>query len=214
MLYQLLRHNSDKFCENEILYGISMKEKKWLRMALWIMGILILTAGLVYLMTFIEHYFRVSMKQYALLAYLIVFVVTLLSSCTILFPAPGVAFVMAAASIWNPVIVAIIAAIGGSLGELTAYYAGYLGKKIIINEQMAAYRWAKSWMDRYGILAVFLFALIPVLLFDLVGLIAGALRLSVWKFYFACLAGRIPRSFVEAYVGAGIIPLIFPSWFL
>lgn len=191
-----------------------MKERKWLRMTLWIAGIVVLTAGLVCFMAFIENHFKVSMRQYALLAYLIVFAVTLLSSCTILFPAPGVAFVMAAASIWNPAIVAIVAAVGGSLGELTAYYAGYLGKKIMIDEQMAAYRWAKSWMDRYGILAVFLFALIPMLLFDLVGIVAGALRLPVCKFYLACLAGRIPRSFIETYIGAGIIPLIFPTWFL
>ncbi len=191
-----------------------MKKKKWLNTVLWVAGIVLLTVGLVYLMAIIENHFRVSMRQYAYLAYLIVFAVTLLSSCTILFPAPGVAFVMAAASIWNPVIVAFVAAIGGSLGELTAYYAGYLGKKIIIDEQMAAYRWAKSWMDRYGMMAVFLFAMIPVLLFDLVGIIAGMLRLPVWKFYLACLAGRIPRSFVEAYIGAGLIPLIFPTWFL
>jgi membrane protein YqaA with SNARE-associated domain len=191
-----------------------MKEKKWLQTVLWIAGIILLTVGLVFFMAFIENHFKVQMRQYAYLAYLIVFAVTLISSCTILFPAPGVAFVMAAASIWNPVIVAFVAAIGGSLGELTAYYAGYLGKKIMVDEQMAAYRWAKSWMDRYGIMAVFLFAMIPVLLFDLVGIIAGMLRLPVWKFYLACLAGRIPRSFVEAYVGAGLIPLIFPTWFL
>ena len=191
-----------------------MKEKKWVRTALWLTGMVILTAGLVYLMAFIEHYFKVSMQEYALLAYFVVLGVSFLSSCTILFPAPGLAFTMAAASIWNPVPVAIMAAIGGSLGELTAYYAGYLGKKMIIDEQMPAYRWAKSWMDRYGIWAVFIFALIPMLLFDLVGLIAGALRLPVWKFYLACLAGRIPRSFVEAYIGAGVIPLIFPTWFL
>jgi uncharacterized membrane protein YdjX (TVP38/TMEM64 family) len=69
-------------------------------------------------------------------------------------------------------------------------------------------------MNKYGVWAVFLFALIPMLLFDLVGLAAGALKFPVWKFILACWAGRIPRSFVEAYIGAGIIPLIFPSWFI
>ncbi|MEJ2739437.1 MAG: VTT domain-containing protein [Dehalococcoidia bacterium] len=191
-----------------------MKEKKWLRTAIWLAGMVLLTAGLVYLMAFIENHFKVSIKQYALLAYFIVLGVSFLSSCTILFPAPGMAFTMAAASIWNPVPVAIMTAIGASLGELTAYYAGYLGKKMIIDEQMHAYKWAKSWMDRYGIWAVFIFALVPMFVFDLVGIIAGALRLPIWKFYLACLAGRIPRSFVEAYIGAGVIPLIFPTWFL
>jgi len=155
----------------------------------------------------------VSMKQYAVWAYLAVFVITLLSSCTIIFPAPGVAFVMATASVWNPVIVALVASVGGALGELTAYFAGYVGKLIILDEQKAQYKWAKSWTDRYGFWAVFVFALIPMLIFDLVGLVAGALRLSVWKFLLATWAGRIPRSFIEAYIGAGVIPLIFPSWF-
>jgi len=188
--------------------------KKWLNTGLWLLGIIALTAGLVYLMWFIEDYLSVSMEQYAALAYLAVFVITFLSSCTILFPAPGVAFVMATAAVWNPIIVALVASVGGALGELSAYFAGYVGKLIIIDEQQAQYRWAKSWMDRYGYWAVFVFSLIPMLIFDLVGLIAGALRLSVWKFLLACWAGRVPRSFVEAYIGAGVIPLIFPSWFM
>ncbi len=197
----------------EIVRESLKNKRKWFNTALWLISIIALTIGIVYLIWFIDDYLNVSVKQYAIWAYLAVFVITLLSSCTIIFPAPGVAFVMAMASVWNPLIVAIIASIGGSLGELTAYFAGYVGKLIIIDEHQRQYKWAKSWMDRYGFWAVFIFALIPMLLFDLVGLIAGALRLSVWKFLLACWAGRIPRSFVEAYIGAGVIPLIFPSWF-
>jgi membrane protein YqaA with SNARE-associated domain len=194
--------------------AVNIRRRKWLKTAIWIVGIVALTAGLVYLIWFLESYLRIPMKQFAPLAYLIVFGATFLSSCTILFPAPGMAIVMAAAATWNPVIVAIVASIGGTLGELTAYYAGYLGKKIIINENQAGYKWAVSWMNKYGMWAVFLFALIPMLLFDLVGMAAGALKFPVWKFVLACWGGRIPRSFVEAYVGAGVIPLIFPSWFI
>jgi len=189
-------------------------KNKWFKTTLWIIGIIALTAGLVCLMWFLEDYLRVSLEQYATLAYLIVFVATLLSSSTILFPAPGVAIIMAAAARWDPVIVALVASVGGTLGELTAYYAGYAGNKMIIDKNHKAYRLAALWMKRYGFWAVFLFALIPVLVFDLVGLVAGALRLKLWKFLLACWGGRIPRSFFEAYIGAGVIPLIFPSWFL
>lgn len=173
-----------------------------------------LTTALVYLMWVLQGSLKAPLKEFAVLAYVIVFGATFLSSSTIIFPAPGVAIVIAAASTWNPAIVALVASIGGSLGELTAYYAGYLGKKIIIGEHRVGYYWAESWMNRYGVWAVLIFALIPMLLFDLVGLVAGALRMPVWKFLMACWGGRLPRSFVEAYVGAGIIPLIFPSWFL
>lgn len=190
------------------------KKRKWLHTVAFIIGIIAVTVALIYLLYFIEDRFSVSMRQFAWLAYLLVFFVAVISSSTIVFPAPGMAVTMAVASMWNPVIVALIASIGAALGELTAYYAGYLGKKIIIDEQRRGYRVATRWMKRYGMWAVFFFALIPILIFDLVGLVAGALKLPVWQFFFATWAGRIPRSFIEAYIGAGVIPLIFPSWFL
>lgn len=189
------------------------RSKKWLQTAAWVIGIMALTAGLVYLMWFLEAYFKLPLEGFAPLAYLVVFGATLLSSCTIIFPAPGVAIIMAAASKWNPAIVAVVASIGGTLGELTGYYAGYLGRKIIVTEYREGYERAVGWMNRYGLWAIFVFALIPVLIFDLVGLAAGALRLPVWKFLLACWGGRIVRSFIEAYFGAGAIPFFFPSWF-
>ncbi len=190
------------------------KKRKWLNTIAFVIGIIAVTIGLIYLLYFIQDHFSVSMRQYAWLAYLLVFIVSVISTSTIVFPAPGMAVTMAIASIWNPIIVALVASIGAALGELTAYYAGYLGKKIIIDEQRRGYRLASRWMKRYGMWAVLFFALIPVLIFDLVGIIAGALKLPVLRFFLATWAGRIPRSFVEAYIGAGVIPLIFPSWFL
>lgn len=194
--------------------NIADRRRKWIKAVLWFLAIVALTAALVYLLWILESHFRVPMSQYASLAYLIVFIATFFTSCTIVFPAPGIVVVMAAASMWNPVIVALVASVGGSLGEITGYYAGYVGKKIIINEHQKTYNRAVSWMNRYGIWAIIVFAMIPVLVFDLVGLAAGALKFPLWKFMLACWAGRIPRAFVEAYIGAGIIPLIFPSWFL
>jgi len=191
----------------------SSRKKKWLQTAAWGVGIAALTAGIVYLLSFLESYLKLPLNEYATLAYLAVFIVTLLSSCTILFPAPGVALVMAAAAKWNPAIVAMVASVGGTIGELTGYYAGYLGRKIIITEYRERYEQAAGWMNRYGLWAIFAFALVPILIFDLIGLAAGALRLPVWKFLLACWAGRIVRSLIEAYFGAGFIPLVFPAWF-
>ena len=188
------------------------KTKKWLEAAAWVIGIIALTVGIVYLLFFLEAHFRLQLAKYAPLAYLAVFVITLLSSSTIIIPAPGTAFVMAAASMWNPAIVAIAASIGGTLGELTGYYAGYVGTKIIITDYKAGYERAVGWMNRYGVWTISFFAFVPLLLFDLVGIVAGALRVPVWKFLLACWAGRLPRNFIEAYFGAAIIPFIRP-WF-
>jgi uncharacterized membrane protein YdjX (TVP38/TMEM64 family) len=199
---------------SEVNKPVKGNKKKWLETALWVIGMAAFTIGLVYLVWFLRGYLNVSLKQYDLLAYLIVFGATFLASCTIILPAPGAAVVIAAASIWNPVIVALVSSVGSALGEITSYYAGYLGKKIIIDEQKAAYQKAASWTNRYGMWAVFVVAAIPLVLFDIIGLVAGALRLPLWKFLIACWLGRIPKSFIEAYIGAGLIPHFFPSWFL
>jgi len=188
------------------------KRKKWLQTAAWLIGVAALTAGLVYIMWFTEARFRLPLNQFAWLAYLVVFTVTLLSSATIIFPAPGVVVLMAAAAQWNPAIVAIVASIGGTLGELTGYYAGYFGQKILVTDYRAGYERAVTWMNRYGLWTTAVFAFVPFLIFDLVGLAAGALKLPIWKFLLACWGGRIARSFVEAYFGATVLPLIFPSW--
>ena len=190
------------------------QKKRWLEAALWAVVMTVFTAGLVYLMWILQRNFRVSLREYDILAYLIVFGVTFLASCTIVIPAPGAAVVIAAASIWNPIIVAMVASVGSSLGELTGYYAGYVGEKIIVNEQNPTYQRAVSWMRRYGMWTVLVIAAIPLVFFDVVGLIAGALRLPLGKFLLACWIGRIPKSFIEAYIGAGLIPHFFPSWFL
>lgn len=174
----------------------------------------VFTLGLVYLVWFLRSQLSVSLKQYDILAYLIVFGGTFLASCTIILPAPGAALVITAASIWNPVIVALVASAGSALGEITGYFAGYIGEKIIIDEQKAAYQQATSWMKRYGMWAVFVVSVIPFVLFDIIGLVAGALKLPLWRFLLACWLGRIPKSFIEAYIGAGLIPHFFPSWFL
>ena len=44
---------------------------------------------------------------------------------------------------------------------------------------------------------------------DLAGIAAGALRFPFRKFLLACFAGRLPRSFIEAYLGWWILPHLF-----
>ena len=177
------------------------------------MGMIALSAGIAFLLYQFQDYFRISLRSYGWVAYTLVFVVSLLSSATIFVPAPGVAFVLAAATVWDPFFVAIAAGTGDAIGEMTAYWAGYVGEKIIIDEHMPAYQRAVSWMNRYGAWAIFGVALVPIVLFDLVGLAAGALKIRWWKFLLAAWCGKVPRAFLVAYLGQQI-PLLVHPWFL
>ena len=70
-------------------------------------------------------------------------------------------------------------------------------------------------MKRHGGWAIFLFALFPFLIFDFVGIAAGMLRYPVRKFILYCWLGRLPRAFIECYVGATLLELVLarlPEW--
>lgn len=148
-----------------------------------------------------------DLKGIASWGYLGVFVASLLSAATIFFPAPGGAVLIIAATMFNPALVAIAGGTGAALGENTAYLAGY-GGRVAMGEQMAQrYQRAEKWMKRYGSGTIFVFALAPFLPFDLAGIAAGTLRFPFWKFFLACLAGRLVRAFIIVY----LIWAIFPS---
>jgi uncharacterized membrane protein YdjX (TVP38/TMEM64 family) len=184
---------------------------KWLEEGLLILGMLALSAGIAFMLYYFQDFFRVSLHSYGYVVYLLVFGVSLLSSSTIFIPTPGIAFTLAAAAIWDPLFVGVAAGTGDAIGEMTAYWTGYVGERIIVDEHMPAYLKAAAWMDRYGAWAIFGVALVPVVLFDLVGLAAGALKVRWWKFLMAAWCGKVPRAMVICYLGHQLPAILF-NW--
>ena len=134
--------------------------------------------------------------------YIGAFLIAFICSTTIIFPTPGVVviFAMAASPTFSWAWVALAAAIGGALGEFTAYLAGYAGTIAVAPQQSQWYQRAEGWMKRYGSITIFAFALAPFLPFDVAGIAAGTLKFPFWKFVAATIAGRIPRSFIGCYL--------------
>lgn len=186
------------------------KLRKWLGIVGYIILLVVLSIGLVYLLQDLLSRLGISIGEFATTAYLVVFGVTLICNAGIIVPvAVHVSIMMAAASIWNPILVAFIASIAGTLGEITGYYAGYLGKKIIVNDSTPGYIKLVGWMKRYGLLAIFLLSLQPVLPFDIAGLTAGASKLPLWRFLLPCWAGKFLKYILLCYSGSGLLSL-FP----
>ena len=139
--------------------------------------------------------FYLPLDEFAPLAYLSVLATTLVCNLTVIVPVPVATSIMiATATSWNPVMVVLAASIGGTLGELSGYYAGYLGKRIAISEQVAAYNKVADWMNRYGIWAISFLAFQPVIPFDVAGLVAGAAKMPMCKFFPALWAISSPIS--------------------
>jgi len=154
---------------------------------------------------------RLDLGKFLVYGYLGIFLISL-TCVTILFPVPWEAVVIAAGATLDPLLVGLVATAGATIGELSSYFIGYLGKKMIADKYLVGYKKAENWMNRYGSFAIFLFALLPVLLFDLIGIVAGASRFPLWKFILACFAGRLIRCLIEAYLGYGLFGFLPQLW--
>ncbi|MBA7507724.1 hypothetical protein ES706_06444 [subsurface metagenome] len=191
-------------------------QRKWFVLTLYVAGLIGLSIGLTYLLLYLMAYFNISAEEFAssssAYAYSVIFGVTLLFNASIMVPTHlHVPLMITAAAYWNPIIVVLVASIGGTLGEMTGYYAGYLGKRIVVTKDMPGYNRFVDWINRYGLLAIFLFSLQPILPFDIAGLTAGASRLPLWKFLLPCWAGRFLKYLVFCYFGSWLLQFL-PLW--
>ena len=193
----------------EVFKGLTVKEQiqiHWRRLLIALLAVIAISFGLAYLFQSLASRFEPLLHGYAWLAYLAVFVASLISNMTVLAPVPLVVAVMvAAARVWNPLLIALVASVGGAIGELSGYYAGYFGRKIAIPGNVVPYTRIEAWIQKYGPLAIFVLALQPILPFDVAGLIAGAARMPLVKFLPALWLGKLPKYILLTYAGIGLI---------
>ena len=133
------------------------------------------------------------------LGYAGIFIISLISSATVFVPLPGFAVVFAMGAFLNPVLVGVAAGIGSGLGEITGYLAGYAGHDAMM--RTSVFRQHKGGIEKYGPLAIFALAFVPNPAFDVAGMAAGAIRMPLWKFVIATIAGKTLRFVLLAYAG-------------
>lgn len=134
------------------------------------------------------------------LGLVVIFFLSLISNATLVLPVPGIALTALAATAGNPLAVGIAAGMGQALGETTGYLAGYSGQQLI--ENSPRYARMASWMQRYGALTIFALAVIPNPVFDVAGIVAGALRMRFWLYLGVTLVGKTLKNVALAYAAA------------
>lgn len=154
-------------------------------------------------------YFRERLQALQQYGYAAVFLVGLISNATLILPVPGLAVSSVLGGVFNPWLVGLVGGVGQALGELTGYMAGYSGQTFV--DDYAVYDRLTQWMQRYGALAVFLLAFIPNPIFDVGGMIAGALRFPLCKFLASCIAGKVIKNILFALAGYYGIDALF-TW--
>lgn len=156
-------------------------------------NIKVVILALVIGLSFTIYIFGDELRQVSRLGYAGLFIATFFSSASILLPLPGALLVIASSTALNPLLVALVSAVGESLGEMVGYAAGRAGKHLIVEEDRR-YKQVQGLMQRYGVLPVIGFAAIPNPIFDIVGLVAGVLHFRPLTFFLSVLLGKLLKN--------------------
>jgi membrane protein YqaA with SNARE-associated domain len=137
------------------------------------------------------------------------FTISVILNGTIIFPVSNMLVMMGiGVAMPLPWLVGVIGGVGAGIGEMTGYLAGRSGRGLLAKNKM--YIRVEGWVKKWGWMAVFVMSIVPFA-FDVVGIIAGALRMPVWRFFVACWLGRT-IIYVLMIWGAARGIQIFP-WF-
>ena len=149
---------------------------------------------------------RDRVEEFAGFGYPGIFLIALLANATILLPAPGVAVIYAMGAIFNPFGVGLAAGLGGTIGELSGYLAGFSGQAVV--ERMDIYNRIKPWVDKYGGWAILVLSAIPNPFFDVAGIAAGMAKMPLQSFILFSGIGQLIKMTAFALAGHYSISLL------
>jgi membrane protein YqaA with SNARE-associated domain len=132
--------------------------------------------------------------------YLGAFGISVILNATVIVPVSNMTVIIAlGATLPSPYIVGLAGGIGAGIGEMTGYIVGRSGRGLLAKSKV--YTRVEGWVKRWGWIAVFILSIFP-LFFDVVGIIAGALRMPLWRFFIACWLGRTIIYVFVAYMAS------------
>jgi uncharacterized membrane protein YdjX (TVP38/TMEM64 family) len=168
----------------------------------------VLLSSVVLLVTasaFSFFFFDIDLARLSTYGYAGLFLVTLISAASIVLPMPGAAAITGAGAlldpVWGipvPILVGVVAGVAETIGELTGYAAGYGGSPLF--REKSFYPRVHAWMQRRGVLTLFLLSCVPNPLVDVAGVAAGAVHMPISGY----LTGVLPGKFIKnVYLSAG-----------
>ena len=147
------------------------------------------------------------LEQLTQFGYLGVFLISFIGSVSVIIPIPYTLVIFGLGSVLDPIFVAISGGIGAALGEFAGYALGYYGTSRINEERRKKMDFMLKVFDKYGSVAIFLFALTP-LPDDLLFIPLGIMRYSFVKAFIPAIIGKTLMTFIVAYSGQQSIEFI------
>lgn len=141
-----------------------------------------------------------EIKSLGMFGYPAIFITSLLGGAALFLPASNLVLIFSMGDMLNPISIGLTAGLGAALGEMTGYFVGYHGQ-VVLEEQPLIHHF-KQWMRKASDLMIFSLAVVPNPLADLGGIVAGALKIPVWRFFLVCWIGKSLRFTLLASLGA------------
>jgi membrane protein YqaA with SNARE-associated domain len=147
------------------------------------------------------------------LGYVGIFLLSFLGASSILIPVPYTVILLSIAPAFSPLPFALSAGLGSALGEGVGYALGYLGRGVLGDKERRRLDAMRLVIRRYGLIAIFLFALTP-LPDDLLFIPLGLMGYSFWRAMFACASGKFFMALILAYSGEAVRGIFAVHWIL
>ena len=128
------------------------------------------------------------------------FVISIFGNFTLFFPVPYALTIYAFGATLDPLLLGLVCGLGATIGEFSAYLIGRGGRELIEGSYGRRLERAKTLIQRYGMLAIFFFALTP-LPDDLILIPLGMLKYSLRKALVAAFLGKVAMCLAIAYAG-------------
>lgn len=190
------------------------KKKKFLNIGVW----LTLIGAIIGVCVMLIRYWK-YLEQFQILIYLGLFFTAILAGSPIPIPTPCMALTFTLGSKFEPVIIGIIASSGAAIGSMLVYFTARTGRHFVpsLNISDPANKIYTSWVGKFlqkikipsflkfvnkrGIVGVFLFSIFPNPLLMPILVTMGINRARAWKVAIACWLGYSVLFLVLAFLG-------------
>ncbi len=181
------------------------KPNPWIT-TLQVFAVLAIVAGSFWLGTQKE-----LVQRFSQWGYVSSFLISLIGSATVILPAPGLALILALGAHLNPVLLGVVAGFGSGLGELSGYLAGRASRNLVSRRgKFSAF--LHHMTTRYTAPALFILAIVPLPIFDVAGILAGAMRMPAVQFLSIVISGKIIKHVLAAYLGAEFFEIVLAKF--
>ena len=141
------------------------------------------------------------------------FFLGLIGAASVIIPVPTTVALLATAvlGVFDPTLLALAFGFGAAIGQLTSYAVGYAGRRIVSEKYDRRLDAMLKIFEKYGMGAVFIFALTPLpdsLLFIPMGLA----HYSLFRVFAAAVAGKIAMSLIITHVGGAWGEMFVENW--